>query len=266
MTSGNTNGTPCHLCGRPSGDDAYTCTTCADTLRAALREITGHGLPHGLDTDLDIALAKQGTRPPDGGRPNRACETPIPIDLRASEAAHILRNTLSTWVRLIHADGSARPLPDDTLPAMAAWLLPLCGWLRHTHYGPEAIDEITTAVAQARRAVDTPPSLTYVGPCQCGHPVYARPGAPVATCRECGTSWGVAEQRQWLRDAAEGMLMTAAQIARATSRESARVTASTVRSWASRGRLVAHGHDRDGRPLYRLGDALDLLAPMEAAS
>lgn len=186
MTSGNTNGTPCHLCGRSSGDDAYTCTTCADTLRAALHEITGHGLPHGLDTDLDIALAKQGTRPPDtGGRPGRACETPIPIDLRASEAAHILRNTLTTWVRLIHADGSARPLPDDTLPAMAAWLLPLCGWLRHTDYGPDAIDEITAAVKQARRAVDlhirrvpipTPcPEITLDGdtPRPCGGALYA---------------------------------------------------------------------------------------------
>ncbi|GAA1766068.1 hypothetical protein [Streptomonospora arabica] len=260
MSSNNTTGTPCHLCGRPSGDDAYACTTCAETLRDALREITGEDLPHGLADDLDTALAKQGTKPERDGARTKASEVPLPIDVRASEAAGVLRNTLATWVRVVHED-QPKPLPVDALPAMAGWLLPLCGWLRGRDYGPECIDEITHAVQQARRAVDIPAVSVYVGPCECGAAVYARTGSPLGTCRECGAQWGVAEQREWMRNAAEDTLMTAAEIARATSRPSALVSPGTVRSWASRGRLEAHGHNERKHPLYRLGDALNLLAP-----
>lgn len=260
----STNGATCQLCARPSGDDAYACTACADTLAAALKEITGEGLPHGLAEDLDIALAKQGTKPArDGSGHTKASEAPMPMDVRASEAAGVLRSTLVTWVRLIHGEGSKRPLPADTLPAMAGWLLPITGWLRHADYGPEAIDEITAAVKQAKKAVDTPPSLAYVGPCECGAAVYTKTGSPIGTCRECGTTWGVQEQREWLRKAAEDQLMTAAAIARATSRSGALVSPSTIRSWKVRGRIAPHGTDKDGYPLYRLGDALNLLAPEE---
>jgi hypothetical protein len=38
------------------------------------------------------------------------------------------------------------------------------------------------------------------------------------------------------------------------------VTASQIRGWAFRGRLIAHGTDQDDRPLYRVGDVIDLLA------
>lgn len=277
------NGANCQLCARPNGDNAYACTGCAETLRDALREITGEDLPHGLADDLDTALAKQGTRPPEtGAKHTKASEAPMPIDVRASEAAGVLRSTLTTWVRLIHDEQPFAPvegpecrtckhrscaairqasLPADTLPAMAGWLLPLCGWLRGRDYGPECIDEITAAVDQARRAVDIPAVSVYVGPCECGAAVYARTGSPVGACRECGAQWGVAEQREWMRQAAEDHLMTAAEIARATSRPSAVVSPGTVRSWASRGRLQGHGHDKHDRPLYRLGDALNLLAP-----
>lgn len=256
------NGATCQLCARPSGDDAYACTTCAEQLADALKEVTGEGLPHGLADDLDIALAKQGTKPQqDGTKHTKASEAPMPIDVRASEAGHVLRNTLTTWVRLIHGEGSRRPLPEDTLTGMAAWLLPITGWLRGRDYGPEAIDEITDAVKQAKRAVDIPAVAVYVGPCECGSAVYARTGSPIGTCRDCGERWGVAEQREWMRAAADDMLMTAAEIARATSRDTALVSPGTIRSWASRGRLQAHGHNGRKQPLYRLGDALDLLVP-----
>lgn len=259
-----TTGALCDLCARPSGDDAYICTTDAHRFADALHEITGDHRVHGLAADLDITLARQtatGTR--SGHKPTRGSEAPLPIDLRASDAAHALHTTLATWVRAVHADLGSGALPADTLTDMAAWLLPLSGWLRHTPYAAEAAADIIDAVARARRAVDRPAERTYVGPCECGADVYARPGTPIATCRDCGTEWGVAEQHEWLRAAAEDQLMTAAEIARATSRPSALVSASTIRSWAARGRITAHGSDLHGRPTYRLGDALDLLAQSE---
>ncbi|MEE2048384.1 hypothetical protein Q7689_34190, partial [Nocardiopsis tropica] len=109
----------CDLCDRPSGDDARVCTRCADDAAAALRQVA-----EWLAEDLVTATAKQtalGTGR-SGGKPTKASEAPLPLDLRASEAATVLRSTLSTWVRLVHADGSKQALPADTLAAMAAWL------------------------------------------------------------------------------------------------------------------------------------------------
>lgn len=235
----------CHLCARPSGDDAYACTACAETTRAALHRITD-----GLDEDLTITLAKQGTKPENtGGGRTKASEAPLPLDLRAAEARSILRSTLVTWVRLIHDETGRGSLPADTLPAMAAWLEPLTGWLRHRDYGPEALDELTTAVAQALRAIDTPQRRVFVCQCRCGEYVYAREDAPAATCpeTECGTVWGVREQREWMGEYVEGHLLGAADMARAVSRPGDPVSASTIRSWARRRKITPHGPD--GQPL-----------------
>jgi hypothetical protein len=38
------------------------------------------------------------------------------------------------------------------------------------------------------------------------------------------------------------------------------VNVKTIRTWVTRGHLVPHGHDADGRPLLNVGDVLDLAA------
>ncbi|USY19706.1 hypothetical protein NE857_31505 [Nocardiopsis exhalans] len=168
---------PCDLCDRPSGDDARVCTTCTGQATTALNTVADW-----LADDLVTATAKQtalgGGR--GGGKPTKASEAPMPIDPRASEAAAILRNTLSTWVRALHAEIRvdiigpacracrhrsctalrATRLPADTIGAMAAWLTPLLLQARHLSFAAELVDEITAAVAQALRAVDRP--IRYV--------------------------------------------------------------------------------------------------------
>ncbi|MFF8768508.1 hypothetical protein ACF07Q_28670 [Nocardiopsis dassonvillei] len=167
---------PCNLCGRPSGDNAPCCTTCATKAATALRTVADW-----LAEDLVTATAKQVTlgTGQSGGKPTKASEAPMPIDLRASEAAAVLRSTLSTWVRLVHA--AARPiagpacrtcthrtcraariahLPADTAAAMAAWLAPVVTQLRAAPWGADLADEIIAAVDQALRAVDRP--IRYV--------------------------------------------------------------------------------------------------------
>lgn len=168
-------GRPCDLCARPTGD-AFTCSACADNAAAALRSVHAW-LAEALEDAVGkrTALTSRG-----GGKPTKASEAPLLIDLRASEAAAVLRSTLSTWVRLIHGEvrvdiigpacrscrhrtcGALRAarLPEDTLPAMAGWLAPLVGRTRHRPYAAELVDEITAAVTQATRAVDSP--IRYV--------------------------------------------------------------------------------------------------------
>lgn len=170
-------GTLCELCGRPSGDDARVCITCTGQATTALRQVS-----EWLADDLVTATAKQTAlgEGRSGGKPTKASEAPMPIDPRVSEAAAILRNTLSTWVRALHAEIRvsiigpacrtcrhrscialrATRLPADTTVAMAAWLAPVLPKARHLPFAAELVDEINAAVAQALRAVDRP--IRYV--------------------------------------------------------------------------------------------------------
>lgn len=148
---------PCDLCDRASGDDANVCTRCASEAAAALRTVA-----EWLANDLVAATAKQtalGTGQ-SGGKPTKASEAPMPLDLRASEAASVLRNTLVGWVRVVHDELHPGHLPADTTAAMAAWLAPLVRRARITPWGAELVDEVTAAVDQAMRAVDRP--IRYV--------------------------------------------------------------------------------------------------------
>lgn len=261
--------TTCRLCGRPSGDDAYTCTTCADTATTALRRVTD-----GLADELDDRIAKQATRP--NGPRARNADTPLPIDLRASDARTHLRTTLVGWVRAIHDDGTTTPLPADTLPAMAAWLIPVIGWLRHRDYGSDAIEEITAAVQHAVRAVDVHIPLDYSGQCpHCGRPVYAPAGAVFARCREddCGgVVADVAAAKLAHLRRIDNTRMTPLEASAALARAGWSMTPSAIRGHAARGNLVRAGtrvvHTRGERPgvvrravrvpVYRLGDIINL--------
>ncbi|MEU8104391.1 hypothetical protein AB0C18_11790 [Nonomuraea muscovyensis] len=54
-------------------------------------------------------------------------------------------------------------------------------------------------------------------------------------------------------------LGTATEIARALHGLCANPTPAMIRGYAHRGHMVNRGHDKTGRPLYRVGDVLDLL-------
>lgn len=146
------SGALCQLCARPTGDDATACTTCAHRATQALRQVS-----EWLADDLVTAIAKQTNLAAGstGGKPTKASEAPLPLDLKASEALSVLRSTLTGWVRVIAADHHGS-LPTNTTKAMAAWLAPVIGWARSAEYAPELIDEITAAVGQAVKAVDRP--------------------------------------------------------------------------------------------------------------
>lgn len=242
-------------CGRPSGDDAYVCTGCADHTRAALRRVLD-----GLDADLTVTLAKQGSRPTShGGTHGKKSEAPLPLDLRAAEARSVLTGTLRTWVLRTHADMPRATRPRDTLPAMAAWLLPLTGWLRHAPYGEQALDEISAAVAQALHVIDTREERVGVGRCpECSSPVYAPASRLVAYCHtdDCPGTVNVQQWQQSLQQLAWDHQAGATEIAAFASKHlGMKLAASTVRSWAHRGHITPT-NPGEGTPLYRFADVI----------
>ena len=150
-------------CDRPVGD-GYVCQYCAGRLSRALGDVPA------LWEELDTVLTKQARyADPEG----RGGEKALPFSPVASEIGWVLRNTLSTWCRLI-----------DTPAAVAGWLLHHTLWLRHHKAGYEAVEEITSAVNAVRKAVDRPPERIYAGPCKdCGGDMFGKPGAVSIECR-----------------------------------------------------------------------------------
>lgn len=245
-------------CGRPTRDAAYFCDDCGDKLARALAEVPW------LDTELEVTIT--GTKGVDYRRGGvRSTEHRLPVNLAASTARDTLRAVLVSWVLFCDEEGVRHQsprvgLPSDTLAAMSRWLLWRVDGLALLDIGPEAVAEVSAAVGHARRLIDRPADRWYAGPCDCGEDLYARTQAGAVACAGCEATYDIATRREWLLATAEDRLANAATIARAVSwLGAAPLTSDRVRKWAERGRILAHGHD--GRsPLYRVGDAIDLLA------
>ena len=134
-------------------------------------------------------------------------------------------------------------------------------WLRHRPEAPEAFKDLTLADRDLERVIDRPAPMKYAGPCNiCRKDLYVREGAAQVECRPCGMVYDMAQRREWLLEAAEDRLERAAHIARAVTYLGSPISADRIRVWAMRKRLFPHAIDGMGRPLYRVGDVLDLLA------
>ncbi|TQS29145.1 hypothetical protein [Microbispora sp. KK1-11] len=148
------------------------------------------------------------------------------------------------------------------MPALALWLLRHRGRLLGHHGAAQAVDELGDAVRQARRAIDLPPGMWYAGPCGvsgCDADLYARHGARTIRCRTCGATHDASAREAWLMQQVADRLGTATEIARALHGFRPDLTPSMIRGYAHRGRLLGHGADELGRPLYRVGDVLTLM-------
>jgi hypothetical protein len=232
------------------------CTICAGNLERDLAEMPA------LLNDLSVTLSRQARI---GGHTNgsRAFERPLPYDPRASEAGDVLRSTLVGWVRDLH-DG-AEHWPTDSLHGMALWLNGRLPRLLAHPAAEEAVDEIRFAVELCKRAIDRPMSKVYAGVCGndgCQVGLYAKPMAPDVDCQGCGHRHSVAERRETLLAALDGMLLTLTEIARLANHfdgYDSRRASKLLGIWEARRRITPHSVDREGRPRYPFGEMLGLL-------
>ncbi len=259
-------------CGRPV-QDATICHGCSDRLERALGDIPA------LVQDLEITRSRQSRTSGQGiGIVVRGAERPLPWDQRAAEATDLLRDTLSSWVQVVLDGGATRPRmltgQSPRIAVMARFLLAHHERLRHHPDSPDAVDEIGHAVDQARRVTDRPPDRVYAGPCReewaeqetenergafcCVASLYARAAKGFVVCPNCHAEHDVEARRDWLLVMAEDQLATATHLSAALSRLGYALAPGTIRAWASKGRLVAHGVNDRGHPLYRVGDVREL--------
>lgn len=239
----------CQACGA-AVTDAALCAACTREVADALARVGW------LTGELDVLLARQSATGVSNGGGSGMAVAPLPYDLRASQSASRLHDVLVRWA-------GALPLSDVVppgSPALAALIAASLAELRQLPDADRAHRELTRAVERAERTIDLPPERWFAGPCpDCGQDAYALPAAAVVSCG-CGWEADAAERRRWLLQEAEDTLANATLIAQALSGLGQPVTGSMIRGYAFRGRLVAHGTDRLGRPLYRIGDLLDILS------
>jgi len=277
----------CTRDGRPVADGAYCCTACVDQTAANLEFI------EETCDELETTLTRQD-RVSSGNGGRGSAETPLPINLHASDVGHRLRTALTTWTRLAaeergvsieDAFPDAHPVysgptcptrtgtwcthsscrtilltgPRDVTNAeMAAWLKTRLGWIAHREWGPEAFDALSSVAVDLGRAVDSPPPMISLGTCEtdgCTGELRAHQEATFVRCA-CGESYDIGKRKDQLLRRAEHLRMTAIDLARVlTASTPLELPVKHVYNWAQRKKLRPVGSDDQGRPLYRLGDA-----------
>lgn len=244
-STGDTMNDTCHRCGRPVADSAPCCSACVEQTRANLEYVAANA------GDLETTLTRQD-RVSSGTGGRASAETPLPINLHASEVGTRLRNTLSTWARLLieergmtlqeafpatvtrpegpvcGGDGSwclhrscrailLAPAREATEAEMARFLHKHLPWASHREWAPECFDELSRCAVDLQRAVDSPPPMISLGRCDrenCKGELRAHQEAAFVKCPECRDPYDVAKRKVVLLDRANHIQRGAASLAR----------------------------------------------------
>jgi hypothetical protein len=161
-------------------------------------------------------------------------------------------------------------------------------WLRHRQEADEVLTTIDACARVVAGIARGPAPQKYLGPCgalcepwsdehgavhtECPGDIYGRSEGNTGRCRTCGAEVDQADRRAWLDGEVRAHAFRAAEIANAYG-----INVKTIRSWATErqarydhsgtcvqtarpAKLQPHARDRDGRPLFLVGDVLDLAA------
>jgi len=146
------------------------------------------------------------------------------------------------------------------IPTTLAFLAAHAEWMMHRPEAEDIYGELTYATGLIAQVIDVHASQSYAGPCDvCKRDMYATVGAEEVECKPCALVYDMKDRREWLLKAAEDRLERAADISRAVAGFGYDVTRLRIGKWAQRGQIVAHSRDEAGRPLYRVGDVIDLV-------
>lgn len=277
--------TTCVRCGGEVDGTAYVDTRCADRARAQLAEIADM-----VPAARDIATGQARYSGSGGGSGKPGSR--LPLDLAATAKLDGVLAALTIWVdRIGTTRGAARPWfthHGDPIDTAARWLTDHLEWMRHQSDADQFLTDVEAAARVVRGLARGRAEQRYLGPCgalwwhsqachampqphvlkcecwchqgiaemrACEGDVYGRRGAHTGTCRTCGAQVDQDERRAWLDGEVRDHAFRAAEIANAYG-----VNANTIRTWHARGLLVEHGRDRDDRPLFNVGEVLDLAA------
>jgi len=169
-------------------------------------------------------------------------------------------------------------------------------------YAADVFREIGDCAARMRSLVDGPQAGRYAGPCsalvddpkspcpvncachngpgyvcdepggcgsagcgrrECGQDVISRGDSNTAECKSCGAKYNVDEQQTWMLGEIESMLARPIEIEGMLGQLGVNATYRRIMKYIEKGQLLEHGFDSRARPLYRVGDVLEIIARNE---
>lgn len=238
---------------------AYGCKACGEHLGKLLATIVE------FTPDARALAAGEIRRGPAAA--GSGGETRLPINLAAGSRLAAAQNAITTWARHVAAERKiVVPTGQDSLVTAAGWLTSHIDWIRQRPEFAEAYRDIAAVARLISTLVDKPSPRRYAGPCSsigtdgelCGADLYARPGSPVATCRRCGWEYDVDGRQAWMREQVREHLARPVEIASILVRLGFPIGYSTVAAYVAHHRIEARAVDGRGRPLFRIGDVIDL--------
>jgi hypothetical protein len=254
----------CGVCSAPTGDTGRLCRTHTDGLRIDLADVPD------LVAELEITRTRQN-RTSAEKHGARSTTRPLPWNEHTAQKAFELNATLNAWaldVSKLGEDERDRlaPVHHTDTAEVARWIARNLSTLRmHTEAGT-AHEEITDAIHQARRSIDKPLDKTFAGPCNealaddtnCREDLYGYPGRRHATCGNCGAVHDMATRRDWMLSVIEDQVAHSGLLAGLVTNLGVPIASSTIRKYASAGRIKVISVDDQRRRLYRIGDVLDV--------
>lgn len=247
-------------CGRRSA--VLMCSGCWDHVAASLRSVPW------LAPELRTTIARQAKTGGPVGVVSRSAEAPLPINAAAVERHDDLRDILAAWVSCLWEDNGFGPVERlTTATGLARWLLAHPDWCRSHQAAGDLYSEIVRAVHRCAQIVDRRPDRVYLAACgaelddgtRCEADLYGTEKRATAKCWECSTEWDLHERQEWMRDRACDRMANSVQLSGLLAALGVEVASSTIRGWCSTGKLEAKGRGQRGRPLYRVGDVLELV-------
>lgn len=225
----------------------------------------GHMLP-SLPEDLTVTFTRQDQLADPHDHRAASREAPLVFKAHAGEALWVLNHTLSTWADALGYSGAERS------PAcLGRWFLQNLDKIQKRSDAAQLVDEITSAIHQARRAIDRPEDhRIFLGSCGgrvtttsgsmiCKEELYGLPWNTHAVCQTCGAECVISIRQEALRARARQYVGTASAIARFLRATGLDCSTGMIRGYAKRGRLKPVSVNERGHCKYAIGDVLDAL-------
>lgn len=188
--------TTCQICTTPLADGSTVCRRDAEPARESLAYVLGRRLLGELET----ATTRQVRFGPGSGGRRATDDTPLPVNLRAGDVEHRVRNTLTTWARVVMDDRGTTPeevwpdivppigprcqkgnqatwcthsscrrivMGNDPVPLerVAQFLLDRIQGIRYMTEAPEILHDLARLRGDIESVCDAPPKLVALGKC-----------------------------------------------------------------------------------------------------
>lgn len=223
--------------------------------------------------ELDVTIC--GTDKVGGasiGIVSRSSDTPLVFNEKASDLKRDLCNAVQSWARVFAEDNQHLIFDVATIEDAARWMAGFPNLLASHVAAVEMHADFEALIYRARRAIDRPAQRVYLGECggptgngPCGSALYGIEGKSGARCHDCGTDWLVEARRRTMLGSLEDRLAHSGTLAAIVKANGVPLASSTIRNYARAGKVTAVARDLKGRPLYRVGDVLDVLLKRDTA-